>query len=68
MCTAFGAGQPSDWEPLTACLLSQQVVLCKIPGSQFSNMYEVGQATFAHYELEGLPKDPAGFSGSLQDR
>ncbi|CAL5229802.1 g13197 [Coccomyxa viridis] len=45
-----------------------KVVLCKIAGSQFGNMYEVGQATYAHYELEGLPKDPAGFLSPIQDR
>ena len=31
-------------------------------------MYEVGQATYAHYELDGLPKDPAGFLSPVQDR
>lgn len=45
-----------------------QVVLCKIPTSQFGNMYEVGLATYAHYMLEGLPKDPAGFLAPWQDR
>ncbi len=49
-------------------VLATQVVLCKIPGSQFGNMYEAGQATYAHYAQEGLPEDPAGFSAPWQDR
>ena len=49
-------------------VVAAQVVLCKISGSQFGNMYEVGQASYAHYALEGLPKDPAGFLAPWQDR
>lgn len=38
-----------------------QVVLCKIASAQFGTMFAVGQMTYAHYAMEGLPADPAGF-------
>ena len=37
------------------------MVLCKIASAQFGTMVAVGQMTYAHYAMEGLPADPAGF-------
>ncbi len=38
-----------------------QVILCKIPSGDFRLMYDVGQATRAHYATASLIRNPAGF-------
>ena len=45
-----------------------QVVLCKIASAQFGTMFAVGQTTYAHYTMEGLPADPAGFQPAALSR
>ncbi len=56
------------WQRNLSNIITAQVVLCKIAAAQFRNMFEVGQATYAHYAQEGLPQNPAGFPSASQDR
>ncbi|KAK9908475.1 hypothetical protein WJX75_008501 [Coccomyxa subellipsoidea] len=45
----------------TALQCFQKVILCKLAAADFSHMYDVGQATRAHYAAASLIRNPAGF-------
>ncbi|BDA45095.1 hypothetical protein COCOBI_06-5750 [Coccomyxa sp. Obi] len=55
-------GTPSDaTNEGVAVQCFQKVILCKIVASDFRQMYDVGQATRAHYAAASLIRNPAGF-------
>ncbi|EIE21073.1 hypothetical protein COCSUDRAFT_56993 [Coccomyxa subellipsoidea C-169] len=55
-------GTPSDaTNEGVAVQCFQKVILCKIPSGDFRLMYDVGQATRAHYAAASLIRNPASF-------